>query len=353
MRRDHEDSVERGREFLDADPMLRPLAAFLADLKSPECLIDGLLPRGDVICNTGLTNHGKTAVGLAIMVLSAAGKPLAGRASIPARWAVLCGENPVGFGARLVATAQALGVPLADILPSIRILDHALPLGAATDLLNAELDAFGADAVLIETSAAFFSGDNENDNVQAREHAAAMRRLTHGATKARMVLASTHPTGSATRDNLVPRGGSAFLAEIDNNLSTWNDGGTLTLHWCRKLRAADFNPITFELVTQKVRLGDADIVTVAAVPINEQRAVEQEKARAQDENRVLFEMLHHPKSSIADWARGASMTLANGDPAKSKVHRILESLAADRLTRRYRNRWVLTESGKNEAKSIQ
>ncbi len=335
-----------------AGALLRPLDAFLATLKPVEWLVDGLLARGDVTVNTGPTNHGKTAVGLSIMVLSSAGRPLLRHRCRPVRWAVLCGENPSGFGARLVATCQALEVPLERVLPAVQILDRALPLGAATDKLCVELDAFGADAVLIETSAAYFGGDDENNNVQAREHAAAMRRLTLGKSKARTVLASTHPVGNATRDNLVPRGGSAFLNEIDNNLTTWNDGGTLTLHWHRKLRQADFNPIAFELVTQSVTVAGIEVSTVAAVPINDQRAAEQERARTEDENRVLYELLHHPHASLADWARGAGMLFTTGEPAKSRVQRVLGRLQDDRLVRRYRGRWVLTADGKDEAKGI-
>jgi len=348
----NEEAAARLRRASGGDPLLRPLDTFLADLKPVEWLVYGLLARGDVCSNTGLTNHGKTAVALAILALSATGRPLLHHACRPVRWAVLCGENPSGFGARLVATCEALGIPVADVAPAVRILDRALPLGAATDKLNAELDAFDADAVLIETSAAFFGGDNENDNVQAREHAAAMRRLTFGKTKARTVLASTHPVGNATRDNLVPRGGSAFLNEIDNNLTTWNDGGTLTLHWHRKLRQVDFNPIAFELVSKKVVIGGVEVSTVAAVPINEHRADEHERARTQDEDRVLYELLHHPEASLAEWARAAGMIFSTGEPAKSRVQRVLGRLQDDRLVRRYRGRWALTAEGKTEAKGV-
>lgn len=349
----NEQAAEALRRAAGAAPLLRPLDAFLATLKPVEWLVDGLLARGDVTVNTGLTNHGKTAVSLAVLVLSATGRPVLRHRCRPIRWAVLCGENPSGFGARLIATCNALDVPVEEVAPAVRILDRALPLGAATDTLGAELDAFDADAVLIETSAAYFGGDNENDNVQAREHAAAMRRLTLGKTKARTVLASTHPVGNATRDNLVPRGGSAFLNDIDNNLTTWNDGGTLTLHWHRKLRQADFNPLTFELTTQRVMVAGTELQTVAAVPINEQRAAEQERARTQDEDRVLYEMLHHPTASLADWARGAGMLFSTGEPAKSRVQRVLGRLQDDRLVRRYRGRWVLTGEGKTEARGIQ
>ena len=37
----------------------------------------------------------------------------------------------------------------------------------------------GVGAVMVDTSAAFFEGDAENDNVQAGDHGRMLRRLTH------------------------------------------------------------------------------------------------------------------------------------------------------------------------------
>ena len=54
------------------------------------------------------------------------------------------------------------------------------------------------------------------------------------------------------KENLLPRGGSAFVNEVDGNLSLWSDdnGRTTQLHWFGKLRGPGFEPIDFELKTE-------------------------------------------------------------------------------------------------------
>ena len=71
-----------------------------------------------------------------------------------------------------------------------------------------------------------------------------------------------------------------------------------------------------------------------------------------DENRVLYAMLHFPADSIADWARHCGWVNSADLPAKSKVHRILHSLDEAKLVRNVRKRWSLTDAGKREAEGI-
>jgi hypothetical protein len=71
----------------------------------------------------------------------------------------------------------------------------------------------------------------------------------------------------------VPRGGGAFLNEVDGNLTCVRDDSLLTLHWCGKLRGPGFDPVALELVPlDSPRLVDADgdpISTVMARPISD------------------------------------------------------------------------------------
>jgi hypothetical protein len=63
------------------------------------------------------------------------------------------------------------------------------------------------------------------------------------------VLVATHPTKHADETNLLPRGGGAFLNEVDGNLCRWADAeqaGT-SLHWQGKFRGMTFIPIQFDL----------------------------------------------------------------------------------------------------------
>ncbi len=59
------------------------------------------------------------------------------------------------------------------------------------------------------------------------------------------VLTLCHPPKNASDDNLQPRGGGAYVAEIDGNLTATMDAMTVTLHWQMKLRGPDFAPVNF------------------------------------------------------------------------------------------------------------
>ena len=76
--------------------------------------------------------------------------------------------------------------------------------------------------VVIDTSAAYFEGDEPNNNAQQGVHAARLRTLID-LPGGPCVLALCHPIKNADRDNLIPYGGGAFLNEVDGNLTCWKD----------------------------------------------------------------------------------------------------------------------------------
>ena len=57
------------------------------------------------------------------------------------------------------------------------------------------------------------------------------------------------PVKSATNDNLLPRGASAFFGEIDGNLCARKNDSAVEPHWFEKTRGMDFAPIAFRLDT--------------------------------------------------------------------------------------------------------
>jgi RecA-family ATPase len=71
------------------------------------------------------------------------------------------------------------------------------------------------DLVIVDTSAAVFPGDDENSNPQMRRHAKRLRRFTELPGKP-CTLALCHPVKNASaQESLLPRGGGAFVAEVD------------------------------------------------------------------------------------------------------------------------------------------
>ncbi len=92
------------------------------------------------------------------------------------------------------------------------------------------------------------------------------------------------------RHNL-PRGGGAFIAEVDGNL-TLNKGETVKLHWQGKHRGPDFDPIHFELKTvtapSLVEWQGRPVPTVMAEALTKGESVKRaDKARGDDDEVLL------------------------------------------------------------------
>jgi hypothetical protein len=163
-----------------------------------------------------------------------------------------------------------------------------------------------------------------------------------------------HPVKNAARDNLLPRGGGAFLNEMDANLTLWSDaiGESTTLHWQGKLRGVDFAPMPFALRVVTVEaLKDAKgrpFRTIVAEIQSQEAADNATRQGRSDENAVLFWLKEAPGISIAEIANRAGWVSETGTPQKSKVHRHLAALKGDKLVKQHRGKWQITEAGKAE-----
>ena len=339
-----------GEKKRSTGPLLIDAATWLDQATPMEWVVDGIIQRGQLYACTAITNHGKTAIGLLMAMCVATGTVFAGRDIMPGKVMILCGENPDGFRTRLHATLEHMGLEREDIVGRVVVLPQALPLAGCAEQILAEARTQEGDysLVLVDTSISYYSGDDEDDNLQARTHAWHLRALAelpgHPA-----IIANCHPTKSADRDNLLPRGGGAFLNEIDTNLTVYAEGETAHLHWHRKKRGPDFDPIPFEFHGKSIEEHGRKVPTVVAAHITEQRAHELKKARTQADDRLLYAMLHHPDSTYAEWATACGW---NGEQAKSKVFRSMERLKEDKLVMKYRGALKLTKSGEEEAKRI-
>lgn len=324
-------------------------ADFCRDLQDYDEVVDNVVVRGMVYGCTGLTGHGKTAA-LKRLAISVAVRQAFGPHSVQqGRVLYLAGENPDDVRMRTLATLQEMGLSPDVLRGNYFVIPAAFPLVSRLAALHELADRIGPLAVVfVDTSAAFFSYGDEIDNVDARNHAADCRSLTTLNGNPAVIVAC-HPTKNAGKENLIPRGGGGFLNEIDGNLTIWRDGEVVTLHH-NKLRGAPFDPIQFRLKPVELdgitRRNGKPVRSVAAEWINDVEAGKLEKTRLEDENRVLWAMLHHASGSMADWAS------ACGWKGKGKVSRALDSLATDHLVKKYRGKYTLTDTGKREAERI-
>ena len=137
------------------------------------------------------------------------------------------------------------------------------------------------------------------------EHARMQRSLTKLPGNP-CVLVLCHPIKHATaKDQLLPRGGGAFLAEVDGNFTCWRNpsSGLVELHWAGKLRGPEFEQILFkmetftttELTDHKGRL----LPTVRALHVGDAEEEARAEHASEEENKVVIAMLREPGISVA------------------------------------------------------
>src|SRR6185295_1066621 len=98
----------------------------------------------------------------------------------------------------------------------VHFVEGVLKLSNTGQRIKTEIERLGGnvDLVIVDTSAAYFEGTEENGNVEAGTHARQMRQILGSLPGGPCVIVLCHPVKSPTQDNLLPRGGGAFIAEV-------------------------------------------------------------------------------------------------------------------------------------------
>jgi hypothetical protein len=262
------------------------------------------------------------------------------------------GENPDDVRMRWMATTQQSGLTPEDI-ENVYFVPGVFKFTEIGTRIHNEMAVRELALVIVDTSAAYFETDDENNNMQALAHAKRLRelsRLPGGPT----VLICCHPTKNA--ESLVPRGGGAFLNEVDGNLTCKRDDLAIELHWHGKFRGPDFAPMLFQLkITTHERLKDADgnlIQTVVARPLSDEGLRDIKAGKRADEDQVLLSISEAPGLSTRERARQFGWYSANGEPYHMKVVRAEKALEKARLITKSRDGWDLTDRGRKEVDRI-
>jgi AAA domain len=335
--------------------LIKSSAQFLADFTPPDYLIDGLLQRRFCYSFTALTNGGKTAVCLLFSVHIALGRLLNGREVACGRVLYLAGENPDDVRMRWIAMAQHLEFNSDTI--DVHFIPGVFKISELKAKVHQEAERLGGLAlIIVDTSAAYFEGDNENDNPQMLKHAKLLRSLTEMPSGPTVIVAS-HPVKNATNENLIPRGGGGFLNEMDGNLCCINSDDVITVNWQGKFRGPPFDPIPFQLsIVTADKLRDSKgrlIPTAIAKPLDDKEHAAIETQKHDDEDAVLIHMLtlEHEHVSLAGICEHLGWMALNGKPQRWKAQRLLKQLEKERLTIKVRDRYTLTDKGKKAAKT--
>jgi hypothetical protein len=335
-----------------AAQLIQSSAEFIAGFVPPDYLVDGLVQRRFIYSLTGRTGGGKTSIMLLIVASVYLGRPIGEREVQQGKVLYFAGENPDDIRMRWIALAQHM-----DFDPDsteVYFIPGTFKISELMPRIEAEAKAKekGPFAlVIIDTSAAYFEGDEENSNAQQGAHARRLRELVR-LSGGPCVIVACHPPKNASDENLQPRGGGAFIAEVDGNLTAMNSDGVVELHWQGKFRGPDFAPLSFQLsgVTHE-RLKDSrgrTIPTVIAKYLTEAAQEGIEAATRDNEHRVLLAYADNPDASLSDVARSLQWNLSKGDPDKNKVKRILKKLVKAKLAELEHGKPTLTEKGKRK-----
>lgn len=199
--------------------LVKSSAEFLAGFVPPDYLIDGLVQRRFLYSVTAPTGHGKTAVALLVSAHKALGLPIGKHDVDAGRVLYFAGENPDDVRMRWIALSERMGFDPETI--DVHFLEGTFKVSELIDRIKQEVrDLGGVSLIVVDTSAAYFEGDEENGNVQAGSHARLFRQLLKFPGEPRALILC-HPVKNAQQDSLLPRGGGAFIAEVDGNLTCW------------------------------------------------------------------------------------------------------------------------------------
>jgi hypothetical protein len=171
------------------------------------------------------------------------------------------------------------------------------------------------------------------------------------------VLVACHPVKNAAADNLLPRGGGAFLNEMDGNLTCAKTDTVVQVHWQGKFRGPEFAPLYFQLQAATAdTLRDSmgrPIPTVVAKPMSEVEMQQAEAGSRNDEDEVLVLMADGRTLSLAGIAGALQWQTKTRKPNKARVQRLGDRLKANKLAEMSPRGMTLTARGKKEAGKIE
>ncbi len=312
------------------------------------------LKRGWLYSLTAPTGYAKTAIALAES-LELARQGL--------RVVYFAGENPDDVRQRLILMKFKLGL---ERLPeTVRFVATSFNLVENIDHIQREVDALGgADAAFIDTSPVYqiaSGGLEENSNPEAIRWAQHLRQLTRLKGEP-AILSLCHPIKRPQSvEDCLPRGGGGFIAEVDGNFTLWPAGESdnerfFEFGWTGKFRGY-FTPLQYRLENATCPvLADPDgkpIYSVWAQRCDAQRTERAASRQRDDEDALIITMHNDPDHSMSAWAEALGWRSTTGEPLKSRVHRTLERLKAERLVTQKRGNWTLTATGKTEAKRLE
>lgn len=292
------DSVVQGLKVSEPEPppTIYEWPEWKASYRAPKFLVKGILQYGYVYTLTARPGHGKSAVALYLSFCVALGDMFCGHRCRKGRVLFCAGENAPDINVRSHILIEVMS--LGNVELTISVIPKTFGLKNQYEFIKAYAEKMGGyDLIIIDTMQAFFPFEEENSNTEMVKYAEQQIRPLTELPGNPCVLVLAHPNKTASKDDLIPRGGSGFLGAIDGNLTLWKDGDTRMLELkphAEKFRGAPFDPIFFQLVQQEssyLKDGDGDPVSsVYPRPVSEKDVERHEQQEASQEDKVLLGM---------------------------------------------------------------
>jgi AAA domain len=332
-------------------------ADFIAGFVPPEYLIDGIVQRRYFYSMTAQTGVGKTSIAMRWMAHVVTGRPIGDKEVQQGSVLYFAGENPDDVRARWLVLTRDMGID--PDTKKVTWIVGAKDLNATAQQISAEVAAKGLNLayVVIDTAAAYNVGDDENSNTQAGNYARQLRSLTN-LPGGPCVVVLCHPTKRAADDDLMPRGGGAFLAEVDGNMAVLKKDSLLAVTPFGKFRGDTSwsQRYEIEVVKDHPKLKDArgrQMNSVVARPVGDGAAAIMEKRTDADTETVLNAVHSTPSATPTDLARVLGWTFGSkAEPNVNRVKRNLARLLKDKLVRETMGKWRATEAGQRELNAI-
>lgn len=318
-------------------------ATFLSDLRPLEYLIDGLLPVGVTYSLTGHAGHGKTTLALQFALCVALGQMFGTRETSQGAVLIFAGENPYNVKWQYAAALAARGLKPEDV--PIYFVQGRFSIKEWSEVVRSKMETIpNLKLVIVDSLQAFFEGDNDNDNSQMVEMAHKMRALCDIERRpAQLIIA--HPAGKTpSKDNLVPRGGGAFLNEIDGNLTVWSqDASQQTLHHSQKFRGAGFDPMEWVMQVHEFdHLADIH-GTPLKLPVSRPETTVERSSREKQSDDLLERYLLTVEADQALSVREGSLQF---NVSRYRMEQVIKTAKDEKLMKRYAKTYVLTDGGR-------
>jgi hypothetical protein len=335
----------------NAKRLIKSSAEFVSGYVAPEYAIERIIQKHRLYSLTGKTGDGKTAIQLYLAHLLDTGASLGQRAVERCPVLYLAGENPNDVQARWLAMSDALSFDAKR--SNVHFVEGVFSVSGMFEAVRQEVeDVGGFGAVIVDTAAAYFEGDEENNNVQLGGYARLLRQFTEMQGNP-AVIVGCHPIKSG--EVLLPRGGGAFVNEVDGNLTAKKLSDEIVeLSWFHKYRGPSFEPVLFKLATITSNLvKDAKgnlIPSVMVRPTDDATLDVLDDRLGEDNDQVLMLLDTTPGVSQSKIAEALGWVSEHG-PDKGRVYRTLARLLKHHLAEKdLRNKYQLTDKGRREAK---